>query len=182
MRLFLHLMVFVIAAGIAHIASLFALPHLSREDAFTRLATGAPLNAIALIDEKTTRALPFFDPATALAICRYSLSGGPVRLRVPLSETFLSISFADERRGLYSSVSDRAATGGSLDIVLATTRQLERIAALDEDDQAVEEIRLQSPRAMGLAILKVIVDRPSARERAEAVLREATCQAETLPE
>jgi uncharacterized membrane protein len=182
MRLALHLFVFVLAAGIAHIASVFALPHLARHDAFSRLEAGAPLNMLALIDGKALNALPFADPATALAICRYSLVEGPVRLRVPLSETFLTIAFAERRRGIFSSVSDRAATGGSLDIVLATQAQLDRITALDDEDQAIEEIRLRAPGAEGLAILKVVVDRPSSRERAEAVLRAARCVAERLPD
>lgn len=181
MRLVIHLIIFMVGAGIAHITSIFALPHFTITDAFSRLEDGAPINTLALVDEKDLLTLPFTDPATTLAICRYSLAEGPVRIRVSLSETFLAISFAERRRGIYSSVSDRAATAGSLDIVLATQGQLDRIAALDDEDQAIEEIRILAPRREGLAILKVFVDRPSSRERAETVLREARCDSETLP-
>jgi uncharacterized membrane protein len=181
MTILLHAALFVIVAGITHIATVFALPHFARSDIFSRLDEEAPVNAMALVDRRALMSWPYADPAMAIAVCRYDLAEGPVRIRVPLSETFLSIAFALPRRGIFASVSDRAATGGALDIVLATEAQLDRITRLDEEDQAVEEIRITAPRPAGLAILKVIVDRPSARERAEAVLRRAQCGSEALP-
>lgn len=176
-----HLLLFVVVAGLTHIATIFALPHVARSDIFSRLDMEAPLNAMASVERSALAGWPFGDPALAIAICRYDLGEGPVRLRVPLSETFLSISFATPKRGIFAGVSDRAATGGLLDVVLATEVQMARIARLDDEDQAIEEIRITAPAERGLAILKVIVDRPSARERAEALLRRAQCDSEMLP-
>ncbi len=181
MRSIAYLLLFVVVSGITHIASIFALPRFAQSDVFSRLESGAPINALMAIDDKTLRQYRFADPAFALAVCRYDLSEGPLRIRVGLSETFLAIVFAERYRGIFSSVSDRAATSGSLDVVLATQPQLDRIARLDEEDQAVEEIRIAAPSAQGIAILKVFADRPSARERAEAVLSDARCDSETLP-
>jgi hypothetical protein len=45
----------------------------------------------------------------------------------------------------------------------------------------VEEIRIAAPRPRGLAIIKVLVDRPSAREGAEALIRAVKCESEALP-
>jgi uncharacterized membrane protein len=181
MRALVYLLLFLVVTGLAHIASTFALPRLARSDVFSRLEAEAPVNTLAAIDDQAMRQLPFVDPAFALAVCRYDLADGPLRIRVPLSETFLAIVFAEYHRGIFSSVSDRAATGGSLDVVLATQAQLDRITKLDEEDQAVEEIRIVAPRVQGLAIMKVFADRPSSRERAAAVLRDARCDSETLP-
>lgn len=182
MRILPYALLFLVVAGITHIASVFALPRFVHSDAFSRLETGTPANTLAPIDDRTLRQHPYADPAFAMSVCRYDLSEGPLRIRVPLSETFLVIVFAERQRGIFSSVSDRAATGGSLDVVLATEAQLERITKLDEEDQAVEEIRIAAPRPQGLALLKVFVDRASARERAEAILREARCDSERLPD
>lgn len=173
--------VFVVMAVLAHVTSLFLLPSLSRDDSLSRLERGAAINRTVLIEEAEMKALPLVDPAVAMAVCHYDLTAGPVRIRVPLSETFLSISLAQKQRGIYASVSDRAATGGSLDLVVATQDQLDRITRLDEEDQAIEEIRIAAPRSTGLAILKVVVDRPSSRERALDVLRAARCEGEILP-
>lgn len=181
MPLALLVFVFALMLVLAHIISLFALPFLTQDDIFSRLERGAATNQIALISEADMKTLPLVDPAMAMAVCHYDLTNGPVRLRVPLSETFLSISLAQRHRGIYASVSDRAATGGSLDLVVATQEQLDRITRLDEEDQAIEEIRIAAPRATGLAILKVFVDRPSSRAGAVAVLHAARCEAELLP-
>ncbi len=181
MRILVYLLLFLVVAGLAHIASLFALPRFTSSDVFSRLEQDAPVNALVAIDEKAVLHIPFADPAFALAVCRYDLSEGPLRIRVPLSETFLAVVFAERRHGIFASISDRAATGGNLDVVLATPAQLERIAKLDEEDQAIEEVRIPASRTQGIAILKVFVDRASSRERAETVLREAQCNGETLP-
>ncbi len=175
-------LVFVLMAALAHITSLFILPFGTRDDIFSRLERGAATNSIALIDAEDMKGLPLVDPAVAMAVCHYDLSGGPVRLRVPLSETFLSISLAERHRGIYASVSDRAATGGSLDLVVATQAQLDRITRLDDEEQAIEEIRITARRLTGVAILKVFVDRPSSRSRAQEVLRAARCESEILPD
>ncbi len=181
MRTLPYVLLFIVIVGITHIASIFALPRFTHSDIFSRLEADRPVNALVPVDDKTLRQYPYADPAFAVSVCRYDLSEGPLRIRVPLSETFLVIVFAERQRGIFSSVSDRAATRGSLDVVLATEAQLERITKLDEEDQAVEEIRIMAPRPQGLALLKVFVDRVSSRERAETVLREARCDSEALP-
>lgn len=177
----LLLFIFGVMAMLAHIGSLFLLPFMTRDDIFTRLERGAPTHTIALIEAQDLYALPFVDPAVAMAVCHYDLANGPVRIRVPLSETFLSITLAERHRGIFASVSDRAATGGSLDLVVATPVQLDRITRLDDEEQAIEEIRIAAARPTGLAVLKVFVDRPSSRDRAVEVLRAARCESEVLP-
>ena len=181
MNVIIHLLVFVVIAGLSHIISVFALPRLAKDDVFSRLGHDLPIHAMTVLDPQLSKTLPFFDPSISVAVCRYDLSDGPVRLRARLSDSFLAIVLADFGRGVYSSVSDRAATGGSLDVVIATQTQLDKIAALEAKEDAIEEIRIASPRPLGLAILKVVVDLPSARETAETVLREARCDAESLP-
>ncbi|HRE21283.1 MAG TPA: DUF1254 domain-containing protein [Rhabdaerophilum sp.] len=181
MRFVVHAILFTIVAGLTHIASIFLIPYLTHRDIYSRLEAGAPVNQLAAIDNDDLKSFPFADTNLAVAVCRYDLATGPLRLRVPLSETFLVLALAERRSGIYSSVSDRAATGGMLDVVVATAPQLDRIARLDDEDQAVEEIRVAAPSLKGLAILKVFIDRPSSREKAEALLRRAQCESEALP-
>lgn len=181
MRVLLHGFVILVFAGLVHIGSVFLIPDIARQDIFSRLAQEAQDGAVTLITPERIRQLPFADPFTAIAVCRYDLSSGPLRVRTSLSQTFLTVVFAEDRRGIFSSVSDRAATSGALDVVLALQPQLDRIAALDDKSEAVEEIRIVAERPRGIAIIKVIVDRPSGREAAEAVLRGAMCQQEDLP-
>lgn len=177
----LHAFIVLVVAGLAHIGSVFLIPEIAKQDIFFRLAQEAPDGSVTLIAPERIRQFPFADPFTAIAVCRYDLVSGPLRVRTRLSQTFLTVIFAEDRRGIFSSVSDRAATGGALDVVLALQPQLDRIAALDDKSEAVEEIRVAATSARGIAIIKVIVDRPSGREAAEAVLKDAMCQQEVLP-
>ena len=176
----LHLFIVAVVAGLVHILSLLALPGFVKEDVFSRLGEKAEAG-LHILEASEARRLPFADPAMAMAVCRYDLTAGPFRVRTGLSETFLVVVFAEDGRGIFSSVSDRAATSGALDVVLATEAQLARINALDDRSEAIEEVRITGSRARGVVIIKVLVDRPSSRERAMDVLRNARCESEALP-
>lgn len=181
MIVLLHFLIAGVVAGLIHIAGVFALPRMANEDAFSVLARAATGDGVTLVSEETIRRMPFVDPNAAIGVCRFDLTAGPFRVRTGLSETFLVVVFAREKHGILSSVSDRAATGGALDVVLATQAQLERIARLDDGSEAIEEIRVASPQSRGIAIIKVLVDRESSRASAEAVIRGVQCQSEALP-
>lgn len=181
MMVLLHLFIAAVIAGLAHVAGVFALPRMTQDDAFSRLAHYAQEGGIHLVPEEALRDMPFVDPHVAIGVCRFNLAEGPFRLRTSLSETFMAVVFAREQRGIFASVSDRAATSGALDVVLATPQQLERIASLDDANDTIEEVRVSASQPRGIAIVKVLVDRPSGRETAEGVLRQVQCGSETLP-
>lgn len=181
MTFLLHLFIAVVVAGLVHLGGLFALPRTTTDDVFSTLSGWVTGNGIILMPEERVRQLRFVDPNVAIGVCRFDLAAGPFRVRTGLSETFLAVVFAREQSGIITSVSDRAATGGALDVVLATPEQLRRIAELDESGEAIEEIRVPSPYRTGIAIIKVLVDRPSGRANAENVLRAVQCGSEALP-
>ena len=181
MRAVLAVFIMLVVGGIVHIGSLFFLPYGSADDAFSRLSRLASAQGVTLLDESTAHGLPFFDAAISMGVCRYDLANGPFRVRTRLSDTFLTVVFAEDKRGIFSSVSDRAATGGALDVVVATPSQLARIAALDDKNEAVEEVRIMASGTRGIALIKVLVDRASSRAHAEMIIRDARCDAETLP-
>lgn len=181
MTLLLHVFIAAVVAGLVHVGALFALPRTTTDDVFSTLSREASGPGITLVPEDRIRALRFVDPNVAIGICRFDLRQGPFRVRTGLSETFLAVVFAREQSGIITSVSDRAATSGALDVVLATPDQLRRIGDLDESGEAIEEIRVESPSRTGIAIIKVLVDRPSGRPNAEDVLRAVQCGSEALP-
>ncbi len=181
MIMVLHLFIAAVVAGLVHLGGLFALPRTTTDDVFSTLSREVTGNNIAIVPEDRIRALRFVDPNVAIGVCRFDLTNGPFRVRTGLSETFLAVVFAREQSGIITSVSDRAATSGALDVVLATPEQLRRIGELDESGEAIEEIRVPSPSRTGIAIIKVLVDRPSGRANAETVLRAVQCGSEALP-
>jgi uncharacterized membrane protein len=104
MKAFFLLFAFVVFAGLGHILSLLAVPRLARADAFAWLAQEAPLHSVAVVEPHRLRSSTHIDPNFALGVCRYDLTAGPLRLRIPLSEAFTSVSFAQGSKGIFASV------------------------------------------------------------------------------
>ena len=77
----------VLLGGIVHLTTVLWLPELATQDAYSRLAPVAPINAVAAVAAPTPdkTAVPFLDPAFAMAVCRYDLTDGPLKFSVPVS-------------------------------------------------------------------------------------------------
>ena len=81
--------------GIVHIATVIILPRTATQDAYSRLSVVAPVNKVTPLPEPAagTALMPLMDPAMAVAVCRYDLSQGPLKLTVPVSLAYTSVSF-----------------------------------------------------------------------------------------
>ena len=57
---------------------MLALPRIATQDAYSRLTPTTKLNAVTQLPvaDPANAPMPFMDPAFAIAICRYDLSGG----------------------------------------------------------------------------------------------------------
>ena len=69
---------------VVHLVSVLALPRIATQDAYSRLTPMTKENAVTALPlaEPNNAPMPFMDPAFAVAICRYDLSGGPIKLTV----------------------------------------------------------------------------------------------------
>ena len=64
--------------------------------------------------------MPFMDPAFAVAVCRYDLSAGTLKLHAPLSQAYTSVTFYTRNSVAYYAINDRAAGRRSIDLDLMT--------------------------------------------------------------
>src|SRR5947209_15810844 len=81
------------------------------QDAYSRLTPMTKLNAVTplpLVDPNNSP-MPFMDPAFTVAICRYDLSTGPIKLAVPVSQAYTSVSFYSRNEVAYYAITDRSA-------------------------------------------------------------------------
>lgn len=178
---FVYGLLVLTVAGLVHLSTVLALPWLAARDGFVRLGALVRDNEMSLVTHADARAsLPFSDPATAMAGCRYVLDKGPVRVRAAVGPSVLSVIFLRKGAGIFQSVSDRAATQNVLDIVIATPEQMQKIISLDSDDEPVQEIRLTSADEVGLVLVRAVVPTESERGQIEALVAAATCEAESL--
>ncbi|NUS19129.1 MAG: DUF1254 domain-containing protein, partial [Mesorhizobium sp.] len=123
-------LVFTVIAGVVlglvvHLVSVLALPRIATQDAYSRLTPMTKLNGVSQLPlaDPNTSPMPFMDPAFALAICRYDLSGGPIKLTVPVSQAYTSVSFYTRNEIAYYAINDRSAGKKVIELDLMTEAQ-----------------------------------------------------------
>jgi uncharacterized membrane protein len=164
-------------AGIVHLGSVLAIPRLTKPNADDRLAALVPLHAMTLMPraEPGNAGLPYGDPSAAVAVCRFDLAEGPVRVEATPGGGFMSFAFYTPTGGVFYALTDRSATRGRLEVVLVTQAQLEELQANDPEDEPVSELRLVAPGRTGFVTVRTLALEPGLLEDAEARLRSAKC-------
>ncbi len=185
---FFRLLPFVIGAaliaGIVHLAIVLILPQISTSHASARLSLQAPDNALEVLQPVGTEKdaprlpLPFADPSVVTAICRFDLTNGPVRLRIPVGDNFLSVALLSPTGHVLLSITDRAATRRVLDMLLVTAEQQKQLEAQDADDEPVQEIRIRLARATGVALIRALAVRDTEKAPMATLLGRAVCKQE----
>lgn len=170
----------VFVAGIVHIASILILPWVAPHDAFARVASAAPVNAVQVLPRPTSHQnpVPFRDPALATAVCRYDLRQGPVRIAALVNDSaFLAVSFHG-RFGLpFYGLNDRASNDGKIEVLLLSASQLEKLEAADSEDDPVRDVRVTSPTLEGFVQFDVL-PRVGGYPAAEQALKSVSCHVE----
>ena len=130
--------------------------------------------------EPNNAPIPFMDPAFATAICRYDLSSGPIKLAVPVSQAYTSVSFYTDGDVAYYAINDRSAGRKIIELDLMTEAQH---AALPEDEEitAADRLIVDSPTSTGLIVLKALAADTGLMAQAQASLAAATCKVQTEP-
>jgi uncharacterized membrane protein len=180
-------LMFTIIAGvllglIVHLVSVLALPRIATQDAYSRLTPMTKLNAVTQLPlaDPNTSPMPFMDPAFALAICRYDLSGGPLKLTVPVSQSYTSVSFYTRNEIAYYAINDRSAGKKVIELDLMTEAQHNELPE-DEEVTAADRLIIDSPTATGLILLKALAAEPGLMPQAQASLAAASCAPQTEP-
>ena len=124
--------------------------------------------------------MPFMDPAFAVAVCRYDLSGGPIKLAVPVSQAYTSVSFYTRNEVAYYAINDRSAGRKVIELDLMTEAQHAELPE-DEDVTAADRLIIDSPTAAGLIVMKALAPEPGLMPQAQASLAASSCKVQTEP-
>lgn len=162
--------------GIVHLATIIVLPQTATQDAYARLQAIVPVNAtVALPSPTPERAvMPFMDPAFASAVCRYDLSQGPIKLVVPVSPAYTSISFYTRNNIAYYAINDRAAGRRAIELDLMTVEQREELPD-DENVTAADRLIVESPTLTGIIAIRALAPEPGLTPAAERAVAAARC-------
>ena len=168
--------------GVVHLATVIILPRTATQDAYARLTPIAPVNTvIALpIPSPEKAIMPFMDPAFASAVCRYDLSEGPLKLTVPVSPAYTSVSFYTRYDVAYYAINDRAAGRRVIELDLMTAAQHEQVPE-DEEITAADRLIVESPTPTGLIAIRAMAPEPGLMPVAQSAVAASRCMRQTEP-
>ncbi len=176
---------FTVIAGvllglIVHLVSVLALPRIATQDAYSRLAPLTQLNAVTPLPpaDPSNTLMPYMDPAFALAVCRYDLARGPIKLTVPVSQAYTSVSFYTRNEIAYYAINDRSAGRKVIELDLMTEAQHNALPE-EEDVTAADRLIIDSPSTTGLIVLKALAPEPGLMSQAQASLAASSCKVQT---
>ena len=180
MRWLLWTLAGVILGGIVHLATILVLPRTASENAYDRLAPITQVNVMTPIPGPTPAkaTLPFMDPAFAVAVCRYDLGQGPMKLTAPVSQAYTSVTFYTKFGVAYYGINDRAAGRRTIELYLMTTAQHEAMPE-DENVTAADRLIIESPGTTGLIVLRALSPEPSLMPMAQAAVAAGRCLTQT---
>ena len=169
--------------GIVHLATIIILPRTATQDAYSRLARSAPVNTVTALSPPTPASapMPFMDPAFASAVCRYDLSLGPLKLSVPVSLAYTSVSFYTRYDVAFYAINDRAAGRRVIELDLMTAEQHSQMPE-DEDITAADRLIVESPTVTGLIAIRALAPEPGLMPMAQSTLAAAKCTPAEEPE
>ena len=163
--------------GIVHLATVIILPRTATQDAYARLERIAPVNTVTALPAPTPEnaTMPFMDPAFVAAVCRYDLSQGPLKLTVPVSLAYTSVSFYTRYDVAYYAINDRAAGRRVIELDLMTAEQRAQLPE-EEDVTAADRLIVESPTPTGLIAIRALATEPGLMEKAKATIAAARCR------
>jgi uncharacterized membrane protein len=173
----------VLLGGVVHLVSVLALPRIASQDAYSRLTPLTKVNAVTALPaaDPGNTLMPYLDPAFATAVCRYDLSGGPIKLAVPVSQAYTSVSFYTRSDVAYYAINDRSAGRKVIELDLMTEAQHADLPE-DEDVTAADRLIIDSPTVTGLIVLKALAPEPGLTPQAQASLAASSCKVQTEPQ
>jgi uncharacterized membrane protein len=168
--------------GIVHLATVILLPRTATQDAYARLTSIAPVNKVVPlpIPSPEKAIMPFMDPAFATAVCRYDLSEGPLKLTVPISPAYTSVSFYTRYDVAYYAINDRAAGRRIIELDLMTPAQHEQVPE-DEEITAADRLIVESPTLTGLIAIRAMAPEPGLMPAAQSAVGASRCVRQSEP-
>ena len=175
-RFALWLLSGILLGGVVHLASVLLLPRMANQDAYSRLMTLTPVNKVVPVPTPSPdqAAMPFMDPAFAMAVCRYDLSKAPLKFSVPISQAYTSVSFYTRSDIAYYAINDRAAGRRVIELDLMTAEQHSEVPD-NEEITAADRLIVESPTNTGLIVIKALAAEPGLLPLAQNLLTAARC-------
>lgn len=174
------------AAGIIHIAAIFAMPYLAKQDAWARLAEISGENQMYVLPvpdaSQTEPALPLMSPDLGYAFCRFNLKKNNVAVIAEFSEPAWSVSVSTRRGENFYLISGADAKRKELRLLITPRDRLAEEVSTEQNDEGEEQIIVISPSDEGVVMIRAPIRGPSYMQRTFDALRKVSCEATPTPE
>lgn len=194
--LFHAVVVGLIGAALLHIVIILALPRFTAEDAYSRVLGLYEMDSFfPLTDAPGSTGLSNDDPYLRVAVCGFSVLGGPVRFTASGDVPFWSLAIYDSHSNEVFSMNDATAVNDRVDVVAATPAQLvelrkqptdplsaapsaEGLSAEGGATQAplAQAISVEMPEDEGYAVLRALSPLGSYEAAVKQFLAESGCE------
>jgi uncharacterized membrane protein len=171
-----------------HLLAVLSLPALAPSASFRKLALPLAPGEKALLPRAAavSGGSAFADPFAALALCRFDLAQGPLRVRAAADgdhPASVSVRLADGT--IIYSANDKQTPNGKFNVLVVTQAQADALdSAQDNTDQTGasgggdDELRLVSPSARGFVLFRTLGLREGDYEAAAAARGGFACSVE----
>jgi uncharacterized membrane protein len=168
----------LIAAGIVHICTVFALPYFYRTDAYSRLSRTLPGNSFVILPQALPKAqvLPYQLPDSRYAICRFDVGDGAMSVKAVLSEPGWTLSaYTQEGESFYAMpANEQRRTNVSLVILPPGDRFVGPLAELRAVDPDTSQVT--APTRRGLIVIQAPMKGRTYSAEIEQSLTQASCR------
>lgn len=166
----------LVGAALLHIVIILALPQFTGKDAYSRVLGLYEMDSFfSLTHTPGPTGLANEDPFLRVAVCGFSVDGGPARFTARGAVPFWSLSVFDANSNEIFSMNDQTAVNGKLDLVMATPIQLVDLRKTPPDSLA-QSILVEMPEEEGYAVLRALAPTDSYEETARNFLSESSCE------
>ncbi|MGQ3675991.1 DUF1254 domain-containing protein [Xanthobacter sp. TB0139] len=180
----------VVLAGITHIVSILLMPTVAERGAYARLSGLAGQNEMVLLADPTPQhmALPMMDPAFITAICLFDIASQPLKVQVPATSDYVSVSFYTDKGLAFYALTDKAAARApelaappdavreeeEIELDLMTAEQ-KAVLPEDETITAADRLIIVAPVPRGIIAVRAFVSSPSLHGQIRHMLERASC-------
>jgi uncharacterized membrane protein len=170
-----------------HLLAVLSLPALAPSASFRKLALPLAPGEKALLPRAAavSDGSAFADPFAALAVCRFDLARGPLRLRAAADgdhPASVSVRLADGT--IIYSANDKQTPNGKFNVLVVTQTQADALDSAQENANQTgagggdDELRLVSPGARGFVLFRTLGLREGDYEAAAAARSGFECSVE----
>lgn len=180
LRILFSTLLGIAIGGLIHIGMILYIPYYSQNKSFSYIhKLSENQRSVELPQEWVEKNLPYPDPYMNIAACSFPVGKDIIKVSVPRSPIFQSLSLYDSQGRVLISATDRAATGNNIDIFIGTSSQIETLLKDQEENKnsTTQGLTAVLDEEQGFAVLRVLSPSPSFKDMAQKAALQLACSA-----